>query len=63
MECGGGGENKIKKVISTKCILFTIIFNNICITTKLYNKFMYNHIHFIFKKTHSSLCTTFYNFI
>ena len=50
VECGGG-ENKIKKVISTKCILFTIIFNNnICITTKLYNKFMYNHIHFIFKK-------------
>ena len=47
VECGGGGENKIKKVISAKCILFTIIFNNnICITTKLY-KFIYNHIHFI----------------
>ena len=28
VECGGGGgENKIK--ISAKCILFTIIFNNI----------------------------------
>ena len=50
VECGGGGgeENKIK--ISTKCILFTIIFNNTCLTTKLYNKFMYNYIHFIFKK-------------
>ena len=45
VECGGGGEeNKIK--ISTKCILFTIIFNT-CLTAKLYNKFMYNYIHFI----------------
>ena len=44
VECGGGEENKIK--ISTKCILFTIIFNT-CLTTKLYNKFMYNYIHFI----------------
>ena len=51
-ECGGGGggggeENKIK--ISTKYILFTIIFNT-CLTTKLYNKFMYNYIH-LKKKT------------
>ena len=37
-------ENKIK--ISTICILFTITFN-ICLTAKLYNKFMYNYIHFI----------------
>ena len=44
VECGGGEENKIK--ISTKFILFTIIFNT-CLTTKLYNKFMYNYIHFI----------------
>ena len=44
VECGGGEENKIK--ISTKCILFTIIFNT-CLTTKLYNKFMYNYIHLI----------------
>ena len=51
VECGGGGggeENKIK--ISTKCILFTIIFNT-CLTTKLCNKFMYNYIHFIYKNT------------
>ena len=49
VECGGGGggeENKIK--ISTKCILFTIIFNT-CLTTKqvyvqLYTFYLKKHI-------------------
>ena len=52
-------ENKIK--ISTICILLTILTfnNNICITTKLYNKFMYNHIHFILINTFKFM----YNFL